>query len=401
MEEESKIPDFKISDLVKGILPNVVSGITPNQSYSLQAELNFKEAVGDYVDTKAVTDIKDYVNVLIKSERIHGVIISGEAGLGKSWVIKSIVKKQTAKWAYRNNFSTPLALYKFLYTYREGYTIILDDIEGILQEKKGVSLLKSALNTEKVRIVSYDSTTEKLDVPSPFNFNSKIIILTNEAKDSIDKALLSRVMKKEITFTFKEKMNTAEKILGFHYRSNLPQKDREEILSFIKENSSGITEGFSFRTIMQIAEYYTHNKENGWRTMAFAELSPNEDLKEVLDIINMYPDNVKAQIAFYEEHTGKSRRTFHRHKTELKKRGVISAKISAKPLNKVRGLKPQKQATGGVEAENNTSAIHPEMPLQPSYNPNCEIASEGINSPPNHVEQVISTALPQDLKDKR
>jgi len=207
-----------------------------------------------------------------------------------------------------------LAFYKSVYS-NKYKTIILDDIFGLYSDEKGISILRALINTEKVRYVKYQSTSEKLDVPSSFIFEGAIIILTNKITPEMDNSLLGRAIYRKIYFTLKEKFELMEKIAKFHY-PKLSKKELKEIIDFIKENVDETTSNFSFRSVIKIIEFYKHNK-NKWKELANEELEKDEELIFIKEIMNLPTEERNKR---WLEENGRSIRTLQRKIKELNNR---------------------------------------------------------------------------------
>jgi len=277
------------------------------------AEKRFNKNIGKYVPHKKYENLKDYIKIITDSNsRINCLVIKGEQGVGKSTAIKSIMKEMKKDFYYLNSYTTSLAFYINLYENRFKH-IIIDDLFGIFQDEKGISILRAITNTEKVRYVKYQSTSEKLSVPSSFIFEGSIIILTNHLTEKMDKSLLDRAIFREINFTLNEKLEFMERIIRFNYK-NLNDKEVEEICNFIKENVNETTKNFTFRTILRICEFYIHNKGK-WKELGLEELKEDEELKFVKKIMNL-PTEIRNKN--WVEITGKSVRTLRRKINKIK-----------------------------------------------------------------------------------
>jgi len=87
--------------------------------------------------------------------------------------------------------------------------IILDDVEGIFQNKLSLAILKGALwNSDGERICQYSSKSDKATMPEKFVMNAKVIILCNHIpreNDSSTRAMISRTIFYKMGFSFERK----------------------------------------------------------------------------------------------------------------------------------------------------------------------------------------------------
>ena len=89
-------------------------------------------------------------------------IVASEGGLAKTWSSQAILHKKKIDYAYLNSFTSPLELYNFLYDNSDGKVILIDDKEGIWDNKPIISILKNATEINGKRTIGWNSTTSKL-----------------------------------------------------------------------------------------------------------------------------------------------------------------------------------------------------------------------------------------------
>jgi hypothetical protein len=276
------------------------------------ADEKFMKDIKGYVNHERYKNIKEYLKIITSENcKVNCLILEGEQGIGKSTIIKSILKEIDKEMYYINSYTTSLAFYKTLY-YNRYKNIILDDVYGIFSDEKGIAILRALTNTEKVRYVRYESTSDKLDVPTNFIFEGSITILTNELTPAMNDSLLNRAIHRRIVFTLAEKFEFMEKVARFNY----PHHDLKEVIEFIKENVDDTTRNFTFRSVIKIIEFYNFNKKN-WKSMALEELEKDEELVFVKSIM---PLSTERRNQLWLEETGKSVRTLQRKIRQLEDR---------------------------------------------------------------------------------
>lgn len=266
-------------------------------------------------------------------------IIEGSGGLAKTWSSLAILKKKGKASAYLNSFTSPLELYNFLYD-NSGYggvdkplnpkTILIDDTEGIWDNRAIISILKNATELNGERIISWNSTTAKLDGRAKkCSFHSRIILLTNRLpnpeKNPHIEALLNRAFLCQLKFSYKEKMDIIKEVSKKKYQ-NITDEKRKEIYDFIKRNTNETTEGLSIRTLIKCYHFYLFDGKM-WQDLAMRVLKVDPKREAVFQLINS-EKAVDEQIKEYFEITGHSRADYFRIKRELmaKNEGYIKAK---------------------------------------------------------------------------
>ena len=279
-----------------------------------QAEKDFYNSIKNCVRLEKYKNILKYIDLITKrNTKINCIVVDGSQGIGKSTVIKSILKEQNIEFTYLNSYSTALSLYINAY-HNRNKVLLLDDLNGIFSDKKGLSILRALINTEESKFINYQSTSEKLTVPDKFIFKGKIIILCNDILEHIDESLLSRTIYRTVNFSHQEKLNLMKEIIRFNYK-DLNEKQIDEITLFITENTDETTRNFSFRTINKIVDFYL-NFDDCWKELALEELVVDEELSLVKKIISRYK-TTKEQVLEYTKVVGKSRASFFRTKKKL------------------------------------------------------------------------------------
>jgi hypothetical protein len=85
---------------------------------------------------------------------VRAVVVSGPAGLGKSFSVMKSLDDQKAFYATISGFVRPTGLYKTLYEYRhKNCVVVFDDADSIFRDEISLNLLKKACDTTKKRTV--------------------------------------------------------------------------------------------------------------------------------------------------------------------------------------------------------------------------------------------------------
>ena len=262
--------------------------------------------------------VKELVKIVVNGNAT-GLIVYGEAGLGKTYTILQTLaecgKKLGEDYIYISTHITPLELVNLLYKYQDRI-IVLDDVEKLLLDEKTIGILKSALwSSVGKRIITYYSTSEKLEAPEEFEFRGKVILLLNKIpkrNKEIVESLLSRVLTYKLDFSYEERL----KIM---YEMAKILKIPLEVVDFLKSKFTPALKNFNFRTLIQlniIKQYYNENPN--WKNVAEKLLEQNIDkrMKVVWELMNSNL-SVKEQVERFRELTGMSRRTYFRIKARI------------------------------------------------------------------------------------
>lgn len=157
---------------------------------------------------------------------------------GKRNTVKDIIKKtlteegiqENSNWFLINGKVTAFELYRNLYMYRKGHILVFDDSDSFWKNTVAVMTLKQALETRDDRTVQWHSTRtvdvtrmdaqrkkefyDQLDndiknsdpknppkFPNKFDYEGRIIFLTNIPIHKVDSSILSRSAKIDMSLT--------------------------------------------------------------------------------------------------------------------------------------------------------------------------------------------------------
>lgn len=211
----------------------------------------------------------------ISEDKINLLILKGSYGCGKTHTTLKYLTKNKVNHKYINSYATPLSFYQLLYKNRGKEVIIFDDLFGA-NNPLVLAMLKSScwVSENGERVVSYHSTSDKLnslDLPSSFNFTSRIILIFNEIiKD------YQPIINRGITINFN--LNFNDKIKLFEEIKDEANID-DDVLQYIKDNCSEATNNLSIRTLVILSKI----KRNGQDFKIFAEeILPKDDEKDLL-----------------------------------------------------------------------------------------------------------------------
>jgi Cdc6-like AAA superfamily ATPase len=220
---------------------------------------------------------------------INGMIVSGDAGTGKTYT----VKRALVQTGHQKNVEyikgtkiTAASLYVKLYLNRAKHRIIvLDDCDLIHHQEKNliVPMLLGAAELGQDRTIGWETARknplmEEFNVPHSFKFEGSIIWITNDRKEQIGKAvkqwknaIMSRFNFAECNFSDEQK---------FSYTMHLVEN-----MDMLGINCQEHTGGYPDEVIEEAAEYMSENYRN------LVEVTPRQAIK-IADTLHYQTDPV-------------------------------------------------------------------------------------------------------------
>lgn len=216
----------------------------------------------------------------------RALIVSGPAGLGKSYTVETAL----AKWdpnevnhTIVKGYVRATGLVKLLYQYREhGQVIVFDDADSIFFDDVSLNLLKAVCDTTERRRVSWLSEGKLIDdesadiIPRSFDFNGTVIFISNYDFDAmIDKghklaphlqALVSRAHYIDLAMkTRRDYLVRIRQVIRQGLLGDLTEADRVSVITFIEQNHEKLRE-LSLRMALKIGAL---RKQGGdWQKVA-------------------------------------------------------------------------------------------------------------------------------------
>lgn len=275
----------------------------------------------------------------IASGHHDALMINAKHGIGKSYQIQKTLTNELGADGYKtqSGYCPPFQFYKKLWEVEsdpEQEVLFLDDIEGLINNKKALAILKQSTwsETDK-RYVEWNSSTSKLqnehgeDIPPKFEFTGRIIMCFNDVPDDpIVHSLQDRCFYYELQFTYEQRLKliraVAEKGVREH---NIDKENRLEIADWIKEVTTSATKDVNLRTLMRAFKLYDYAQEmdadvgdETWHELTNELIETDEDLYHAREIIlDADYETVGDRKAEFKERTGKSGRTYTRKRDEL------------------------------------------------------------------------------------
>jgi len=211
-------------------------------------------------------------------------VITGEGGLGKTYTVTKTLEANGLQdisdladfqvgtvlnarkcFTFVKGYSTPKGLYRTLFENNKG-TIVFDDCDAVLKDPVALNILKSALDSYGKRIISWNADMRDDDLPRSFNFEGRVIFISNMSQDKIDQAIRSRSMMIDLSMTLSQKIDRMEHIaLSDEFLPEYDVECKKDALSLIREIKDDCKE-ISLRTLISVTKVRASNKD--WKDLA-------------------------------------------------------------------------------------------------------------------------------------
>lgn len=248
------------------------------------------EETDEELDTR-ISETYETLDTLVEAvagNKVNSLILAGAAGLGKSYEVNRIlneINKGEYGFIFHRGYLKASGLFRLLWENKEkGQTIVLDDVDSIMNDEVALNILKAALELKPSRTVGWGSEKVFLDedgqeIPRYFEYQGNVIFLTNlnfsEMASGNTKnaphlaALESRSLVLDMKIKTKREFiakikQTIKK--GMLRDKGITEDEDKILLQFIEENTDKMKE-LSLRSVEKLAVLYLMNKNN-WKGMA-------------------------------------------------------------------------------------------------------------------------------------
>jgi hypothetical protein len=233
--------------------------------------------------------LDEFTNFAVQGE-VRSLIISGPAGLGKSYTVEKVLKNWDSSGDNHTvvkGYVKATGLYRLLYQHRfRGQILVFDDADTIFFDDTSLNMLKAVCDTNDTRRVSYMSEYVMIDgdsseiLPKSFEFNGTIIFITNLDFDAmIEKnhkltphlqAMVSRShyidcgMKSKRDYIVRIKQVMKDGLLT---DKGLSYNEQFDVMKFIEDNQDNLRE-LSLRMALKIGSVRKMNNNGKWQSIA-------------------------------------------------------------------------------------------------------------------------------------
>lgn len=234
--------------------------------------------------------LEDFTDAVIAGDD-HSLIISGPAGLGKSFTVEQKLREwdpEANNYVIIKGYVRPTGLYKLLFDYREENKIIVfDDADSLFFDDTCLNFLKAVCENHDRRTVSYLSEAKMVSeisgevLPRSFEFKGRIIFISNYDFDAMItkshklgphlQAMMSR--SQYLDLSMKTRRDCVIRIIqvlntGLFEDLGMTENEQDEIIQFIFDNMNTLRE-ISLRTALKIASIRRNAREGkDWKKIA-------------------------------------------------------------------------------------------------------------------------------------
>lgn len=206
-------------------------------------------------------------------------VVTGSGGLGKTYTVTKTLEangytdvsdlasfevgttiRKSKSFTMVKGYSTAKGLYRTLFE-NNGSVVVFDDCDAVLKDPVALNLLKGALDSYGKRIISWNADMRDEDLPRSFNFEGRVIFISNLDQDKIDQAIRSRSMMIDLSMTTDQKIDRMEHISQLdEFMPEYDAKVKSDALALIKEIKSDCKE-ISLRTLIAVCKIRASNKD--------------------------------------------------------------------------------------------------------------------------------------------
>ena len=216
----------------------------------------------------------------------NSLMISGRAGTGKTYSVEKALADEGLiiddDFIMVSGAVSTIMMFKKMFQYRTK-VLVFDDCDAVFRDENGRNILKAALDTKKVRRISYlkksglvfDPKDYEMDpegefnmiengmVPAYFDFAGRVIFISNLAKDKADPdgAIRSRSILIDVNPDDATIMERIKTLLPYLEPRDMAMEDKLEIYEFMKTAND-----VSMRTFVKAAGFKDANLPN-WKRM--------------------------------------------------------------------------------------------------------------------------------------
>jgi hypothetical protein len=217
----------------------------------------------------------------------NSLMVSGRAGTGKTFSVTKALQDEGLRedddFIVVSGAVSVIMMYKKLFQYRN-QVLVFDDCDAVFRDENGRNILKAALDTKRIRRISYLKKSglvfdpkdfennpegeflaiENGLVPAYFDFGGRVVFISNLPKDKADPdgAIRSRSILIDVNPDDVTLMERIKILLPQLEPRDMPLKDKEAIFEFMKK-----AKDVSMRTFVKAAGFKQAGLPN-WERMA-------------------------------------------------------------------------------------------------------------------------------------
>jgi len=217
---------------------------------------------------------------MVAKRKAVSVIVTGQGGLGKTHTVRAALETaglkdaddfdnmNGAEGSYKiiKGYSTARGLYRELFLNKDS-VIVFDDTDNILKDAVALNLLKGALDSYDKRVISWNAEMKDDEVPTSFQFNGRVIFISNMKKENMDNALMTRAYSVDLHMTTTQKIERMQTLVNDEtFMPNFELQHKNDAMQLIEKMGENAKE-ISLRTLQAV----TRIRANGGNWSKLAE----------------------------------------------------------------------------------------------------------------------------------
>lgn len=218
------------------------------------------------------SDVENLVDLIIE-KTAPSLLLCGQPGIGKTRLTRNRfdVAKLLEGFDYKvvKGHGSALGLYNMLFENRQS-SIILDDSDSIFKDPRGIQILKAALDSYDIRLVSWESpiTNKRLNLPRSFEFEGSIIFVSNISVRNMDSAVYSRSLHYNLELKPNELLAFMYEIVE-HIEPKVSVERKLEVLNHLARHMNDLVmeNNWDLRTLINAIRIRQMNRPS-WKRMA-------------------------------------------------------------------------------------------------------------------------------------
>jgi hypothetical protein len=252
---------------------------------------------------------------LVGEGKINGLLVTGQPGLSKTTTVLRVLAgmghSEGVGFSVFKGHTSPLGLYQTLWAEQQSglrRIVIFDDCDSALG-RDGINVVKAVLDDKPKRTVSFVSSRLPHGIPTQFDFDGRIIFISNLSLSKLDSATTDRCHTVDIAMS-------REDLLLFIEHEVVPRdflattaSQRRYVLSRMDAALQHSPARASVRLYMKLLNLWCYDREH-FEEHLLVVLPKNDDLALLRCLLDRH-DTVSEAAQAYAELTDKSVRSFY------------------------------------------------------------------------------------------
>jgi hypothetical protein len=272
LSKKAKNHNITAVDIVDASAPHVTTDLADAASPNGVPFVPRRTLGDEFSINERFTIMTDYVE-MVAQRQLASALITGEGGLGKTFTVMKTLRdtglKDVSKmdigarfdgqrgYVVVKGYSTAKGLFRTLYDNRN-QIVVFDDCDSILKDPNAVNLLKAALDSYDVRMVTWNAEGwgSDEDLPKTFEFEGGVIFISNLPRHKIPQAIRSRAIPADVSMTRAEVIERMHEIVkSDEFMPEFDGEHKQDALAFVAEHAENpmVTE-LNLRSLVNVVK---------------------------------------------------------------------------------------------------------------------------------------------------